>query len=81
VSNRDLFGKSIRPEPLTNPHGLIRLQLREVEKRSTDKAVFLTMLGPEDGHHVGRSKVTRALGRDVGTWTMPRWLARENGWL
>jgi hypothetical protein len=80
MSDRDLFGKSTAPA-LTNPPGLVRLTLREVEKSSTDKAVFLTALGPGEGHHVGRSKVTRGVGEHVGTWTMPRWLARENGWL
>jgi hypothetical protein len=65
MSDRDLFGKSTAPA-LTNPPGLVRLTLREVEKSSTDKAVFLT---------------ARGVGEHVGTWTMPRWLARENGWL
>jgi hypothetical protein len=62
MSDRDLFGKSTAPA-LTNPPGLVRLTLREVEKSSTDKAVFLTALGPGEGHHVGRSKVTRGVGR------------------
>lgn len=30
---------------------------------------------------VPKSKVTRGEGRDENRWTMPRWMARERGWL
>ncbi|RZJ19108.1 MAG: hypothetical protein EON91_02625 [Brevundimonas sp.] len=30
---------------------------------------------------VPKSEVRRGVGRDENVWTMPRWLARDRGWL
>lgn len=78
---RDLFGQEDRRPPVANPNGLVRVALDCCARRSTEKAWFLTKAGQREGHHVPRSLAVRGDGPNINTWTMPRWMASENGWL
>lgn len=79
--SRDLFGDEPAGAPLVNPNGLVRVALDCCSKRSTEKAWFLTKAGQREGHHLARSRAVRGDGPNINTWTMPRWIAAENGWL
>lgn len=80
AGDRDLFGRSAAP--LSRPNDLVRLAAIESSWASTDKAWFLTPDAPgAKGAHVPRSKCARGVGAEINTWSMPRWLAHEKGWL
>jgi hypothetical protein len=60
----------------------VTLPMREVHS-GTDRAWFLVPLGVGSGKaaFAPRSKVTRGEGPQASQFTMPRWVAVENGWL
>lgn len=60
----------------------VTIPMREVHA-GTDKAWFLAPLGVGSGKaaFAARALVSRGEGPQASQFTMPRWLARENGWL
>lgn len=60
----------------------VTLPMREVHG-GTDKAWFLAPLGVGSGKaaFAARAVVSRGEGPQASQFTMPRWLAVENGWL
>jgi hypothetical protein len=76
----DLFGDA--PPPLADPNGEIRLQLTNFDFRETPAAWFLSNTGnAAHGKFVPKSQVRRGVGPAINTYSLPRWLAREKGWL
>lgn len=85
--------KSRRPDPqralpgLASPPAVrdrtpVTLPMREVSK-GTDKAWHLAPVGVGSGSaaFAARSEVVRGEGPQSSQFRMPRWMARENGWL
>lgn len=60
----------------------VTLPMREISA-GTDKAWHLAPLGVSSGKaaFAARSLVTRGQGDRASLFTMPKWLARERGWL
>jgi hypothetical protein len=76
----DLFGQA--PAQGQRDHGSVRLALTHFPHRDTPLAVFLSATGREDdGRHAPVSKLARGVGPNINVWTMPRWVARDRGWL
>jgi hypothetical protein len=79
-SNLDLFG----PPPPVDPrrdNELVRLPMCAMGE-GTDKAWFLSPDGkPSRAKFAPRALVTRGVGKDINVFSMPRWVARERGWL
>ena len=75
----DLFGRPATPPRDTTP---VTLPMRAIGP-GTDKAWFLAPLGVSSAKagFAPRSEVVRGQGPAEGQFTMPRWLARERGWL
>lgn len=67
------------PPTAERDHTPVTLPLREVGK-GTEDAWFLAMHGGGP-KWAARRLVTRGEGPQASHFTMPRWLARENGWL
>lgn len=74
----DLFGPP-PPEP-PRDRTPVQVPLRLVDQ--SDKAWLLTT-GAKGAaaKWAPKSEVRRGVGRDENLFTMPRWLARERGWL
>jgi len=75
--NRELFGAPARPAQDMRPVSLpMRLH------GDTELAWLLSGDGRvASAKWAPKSKVTRGEGRDEHVFTMPRWVARERGWL
>jgi hypothetical protein len=75
----DLFGKA---PPAPRDATPVTLPMREVGA-GTDKAWHLAPMGVSSAKaaFVARALVSRGVGPQVNQFTMPRWLARERGWL
>jgi len=70
------------PGPRPRDTAPVTLPMREVSK-GTDKAWHLAPLGVGSGAaaFAPRSLVSRGEGPAASQFTMPRWVAAENGWL
>ena len=74
----DLFGFDDSGEG--DPKGAVSLAL--VLHDQTAKAWLLAeTLDRRDAKWAPKSEVRRGEGRDENVWTMPRWLARDRGWV
>lgn len=87
------MAKPRRPDPQRTLPGLaaapasrdetpVTIPMAEVT-RGTDKAWHLAPLGVGSAKAawVARSICTRGVGSQASQFTMPKWAARENGWL
>ena len=80
ASQADLFGKP--PASAARDNTPVSIPLVHLPKHDTDKALMLMKHGR--GHAPGfapRSVTTEGVGPNAGIFTMPKWLARERGWL
>ncbi len=70
------------PPPAARDSTPVTLPMREVHA-GTPKAWFLAPLGVGSGKaaFAARALVTRGEGPAASQFTMPRWIAVENGWL
>lgn len=74
---RDLFGDEIDDD---DSKGAVSLALVLHDQRA--KAWLLAeTIDRRDAKWAPKSEVRRGEGRDENVWTMPRWLARDRGWL
>jgi hypothetical protein len=81
LSGGDLFG---RPEPMggggSNRSDLVDVAL--VAHRTGNAAWLLSDSGdPDDAKWLPFSVAERGEGKDANVWTMPRWIARDRGWV
>lgn len=76
---RQLFAA---PAEATKDETPVTLPMREISP-GTDKAWHIAPLGVSSGKaaFAARSLVTRGVGDQASQFTMPKWLARERGWL
>jgi hypothetical protein len=75
--NRDLFGEPPTPPRDRTP---VTLGLQFVDQ--SEKAWLLRASGRRGvTAWAPKSEVTRGEGPRAGEFTMPRWIARERGWL
>lgn len=75
---RDLFGL----DPPDQGPGHDEVQLALVLHRESAKAWLLAEgLDAREAQWAPKSSVRRGEGRDENVWTMPRWMARDRGWL
>jgi len=74
---RDLFGEEIADGPAAGEVALSFVL--------HDQAAKAWLLGQTNDRRaaqwVPKSEVKRGEGRDENVWTMPRWLARDRGWM
>ena len=74
---RDLFGEEIDDGPAA---GEVALSL--VLHDQGPKAWLLGEgIDRREARWVPKSEVKRGEGRDENVWSMPRWLARDRGWM
>ena len=75
--NRDLFGAA---PPTPRDERPVRLPM--VLMHQTQEGWFLSPDGKSGrAKWAPKSKVSRGVGADATLFTMPRWIARERGWL
>lgn len=74
---RDLFGEV--PADEARP-GDVSLSLVLHDERPASW-LLAESIDRRDAKWAPKSEVKRGEGRDENVWTMPRWLARDRGWL
>lgn len=74
--NRQLFGRPPDPPKDRTP---VRLPMHYVDQ--TEKAWLLRPGPREPAKWAPKSEVRRGEGPEENLFTMPRWVARERGWL
>lgn len=74
---RDLFGEV--PADEARP-GDVSLSL-VLHDQSPAAWLLAEGIDRRDAKWAPKSEVKRGEGRDENVWTMPRWLARDRGWL
>lgn len=76
----DLFGQA--PPAPGRDDAPVCLKLTHFPERDTRLAAFLSATGRQaDGRHAPLSRISRGEGPEIDVWTMPRWVARDRGWL
>ena len=79
MTQRDLFGKIGAPPKDSTP---VRVRLDVIEASCTDLAWFLRPPGKgAQAAFAPRQLARRGEGPEAQFFTMPKWLARERGWL
>lgn len=75
---RDLFGFDKADEGPAQGEVELPLILHEERPRAW---LLGESLDRREAHWTPKSQVRRGEGRDENVWTMPRWIARDRGWL
>ncbi len=77
-NQRELFGAPpARPPRDTTP---VKIRMAKIDE--TDAGIFLAPAGRKgSARWAPKSEVRAGEGLDANLYTMPRWVARERGWL
>lgn len=75
--NHDLFGLPPTPARDRTP---VTLRMRQIDR--TELGLFLSLDGVKNSAKwAPASEIKRGEGADENLFTMPKWVARERGWL